>query len=134
MHNPSIDFLLQKNYIQIMFDPQELKQLEDLLDKSEQRMVGRIDEVEQRMVGRIDEVEQRMVGKIKGSEEKMLTQFRQLSDDLGELIDSTILPQIAEKADKADIERLERKIDIIIDKNLILERDVAKLKVKVVTN
>lgn len=68
------------------------------------------------------------------SEKRMGAKIDRLSNDIGNFIDNAILPQIAEKADKSDIRRLEHKIDRIIDKNLELEVDVKKLKAKVFVN
>ncbi len=133
-----------------MFDSQELKQLEMLFNQSEGRMAGKISESEVRMVGKIGESEERMAGKISESEDRMVgkigesekrlvskigesekrthLKIDQLSTDIGEMIDNTILPMIAEKADKSDIVRLERKLDKVIDK--VAEHDTELRKIK----
>lgn len=43
---------------------------------------------------------------------------KQLSADVGDFIGENLLPMIEEKADKSDIDRLERKLDRVIDTSI----------------
>lgn len=43
---------------------------------------------------------------------------KQLSDDVGNFIGENLIPMIEEKADKSDIDRLERKLDRILDTSI----------------
>lgn len=136
-----------------MFDPHELKQLEKLFNQSEERMVGKIGESEERMVGEIGAVEERITGlmgtsiqesesrmtgriesAIQRSEKKIGLKLEQLSNDIAEMVDNTILPMIAEKADKSDIERLERKLDRVIDKVSEHDLEINKIKSQVIVS
>ncbi len=62
------------------------------------------------------------------SEQRLKAKIKQLGDDIGDLISEQILPQIAEKADKFDIERLERKLDGVMDKNNEQDRRLDRIE------
>lgn len=55
--------------------------------------------------------EQRLKEEISASEKRIM-------NDMGDFIDHSLLPQIKEKADKSDIDRLERKMDRALDNNM----------------
>lgn len=61
-------------------------------------------------------------------EERLDGKINQLSVDLGMVLEKNILPMIAEKADKSDIDRLESKLDKALDKNIDLEKRVRDIE------
>lgn len=57
---------------------------------------------------------------------EVLTSDKRIMVDIGSFMENTLFPmlneKIEEKADKADIDRLERKLDRVLDKNLNHDR------------
>lgn len=57
---------------------------------------------------------------------------KQLSDDVGNFIGENLIPMIEEKADKSDIDRLERKLDRVLDTSIDHEsriKDIERIPV-----
>lgn len=93
---------------------QDLNEIRTLIKEevsaSEKRLTGELAASEKRLEGKLEASEKRLVGEINKSEKKVL-------GEVGKFVTDELLPAIDEKADKADIERLERKIDLLGDKN-----------------
>lgn len=62
------------------------------------------------------------------SEQRLGIKIKQLGTDIGDWISEQVLPQIAEKSDKTDIERIERKIDKTIDKDIEQDRRLDRIE------
>lgn len=78
-------------------------------------------EVTQIVDERVTASERKLEQKIKASEEKIISEVAKfISDD--------ILPQIDEKADKTDIERLERKLDRSLDMSIDHESRIKEIE------
>lgn len=81
--------------------------------------------VDERVVVIVDErvtaSEKRLEQKIKASEEKMIS-------EVAKFISNDILPQLDEKADKSDIERLERKLDRALDMSIDHESRIKNIE------
>ncbi|MBI2596074.1 hypothetical protein HYW46_05070 [Candidatus Daviesbacteria bacterium] len=61
-------------------------------------------------------------------DEKLKESEKRLMGEIGDFFDQNLLPQIAEKADKTDIYRLERKLDKIFDKDFEQDRRLDKIE------
>lgn len=100
------------------------QRLGDKLEASEQRFDARLNGVEERLTATFSHqlilVEGRLNSKISDSKEHQnhnLENFgSQLMADIGMFMEDHLFPMIEEKADKTDIDRLERKMDHISDK------------------
>ena len=53
---------------------------------------------------------------------------KQLSTDVGDFIAENLFPMIEEKADKTDIDRLERKLDRVLDKSIDHEHRIKDIE------
>ena len=76
---------------------EDLKKVGDLFDE-------KLEASEKRVLGVVKE-------EIAGSEKRILS-------DIGDFVSENLVPQIEEKADKTDIDRLERKMDRILDNDI----------------
>lgn len=90
-----------------MLDPQDFKQIRVII-KEEVR-------------GEIEAAEKRLQAQIESSGTKILT-------EVGNFISDQVLTQLEEKADKSDIERLERKMDKVSEKVLQHDQDIHEIK------
>ncbi len=92
----------------------DFKKIGSLLDEklmtSEKRIMGELMTSEKRIMGELMTSEKRIMGEI------------------ADFIDQNLLPQIAEKADKTDIDRLERKLDKIFDKDFEQDRRLDEIE------
>ncbi len=55
---------------------------------------------------------------------------KRILGELGDFMENQLFPMLEEKADKSDIDRIERKLDILSDKVIVQEkalRDIASL-------
>ncbi|MDO8618881.1 MAG: hypothetical protein Q7R49_02925 [Candidatus Daviesbacteria bacterium] len=50
--------------------------------------------------------------------EEVTASEQRITKDIGNFIEENLLPQLADKADKTDIDRLERKLDRSLDKDI----------------
>ena len=92
---------------------------------SEQRLNQRLDN-RVALVG--ESLIQKLEKSILSTEQRLEVKIKQLGNDIGDLISKELLPQIAEKADKTDIERLERKIDRAFDKDMDQDRRLDRIE------
>ena len=80
----------------------------------------------------VSSAEQRLSHKIDGSissaEQRLGEKIKQLSLDIGDFISERVIPLFDEKADKSDIDRLENKIDRIIDKDIEQDRRLDRIE------
>lgn len=94
---------------------------------------------EKRTQAKIVSSEQRLYKKIVISEKRTRAEIaasaRRINNDFGDFVDQNLLPLIAEKADKADVERLEgrldgmdRKLDLLLDKNMDHEGRIKRIE------
>ena len=96
--------------------------VDESVSASEKRLVGTIDEKISASEKRLD---QKIDQRITVSEEKII-------NAVSKFISEDVLTQLDEKADKADIERLERKIDRCLDMNVDHEsriKDIEQISV-----
>lgn len=93
-------------------------------DLSQFRKVIR-EEVTQIVDVKISASENRIVGLI---DEKIIASEKRILGGIGKFMAEEILPQIDDKADKTDIDRLERKIDKILDKEIDQERRIEAIE------
>ncbi len=104
---------------------------EDMKDL-ETGLRGKMQSLETGLRDEIRSVETGLRGEIKSLEAtlkaEIQTSARQLSTEIGDFITDNVLPQIEEKADKTDIDRLERKIDIINTNVIRHETDIKLIK------
>lgn len=103
--------------------------IEDAFSDSQQRLEERLTKkINQAVI----ESEERTAERIKESGERTSTKIeesiKKLSLEIGQFVDDSLLPQIAEKADKSDIKRLERKLDYYIGKTEQNEKDIEDIK------
>ena len=84
------------------------KRLRKDLSKTEQKLKKEISASEQRLRGEISASEQRLRGEISASANSVMT-------DIGQYMEDNLFPMIDEKADKTDIDRLEGKLDRLIN-------------------
>jgi hypothetical protein len=70
--------------------------------------------------------------KLASSENRMLSEIgnseKRLLSEIGKFVDDQLLPAIESKADKTDIDRLERKFDTTTGKLLDLEKVIDEVK------
>lgn len=97
------------------------KEVTDSEKRLETRLEAKIEES-------ISDSEKRVEAKIESSRQRTVI-------DLGDFMEVTLFPMIAEKADKTDIDRLERKLDRAIGTNLDHETRITAIEhVPVVAN
>ncbi len=85
--------------------------VEEKLTASEQRSKKELTTLEQRLKREITTSEQRLKEEISASEKRVMA-------DIGSFMEDNLFPMIEEKADKSDIDRLERKMDKVLDRGL----------------
>lgn len=85
--------------------------VEEKLTASEQRSKKGLTTLEQRLKREITSSEQRLREEISASEKRVMA-------DIGEFMEDNLFPMIEEKADKSDIDRIERKLDKVLDRSL----------------
>ena len=61
-------------------------------------------------------------------DEKLAASEKRLNEDIGNFIEMNLLPQLGEKADKSDIDRLERKLDKALTKDLEQDQRLTKIE------
>jgi hypothetical protein len=88
-----------------------------------------------------EEVHQEIRNEVGVSEKRTAFKIEQPGNDIAAVIDNTLFPLIAGKADKSDIKRLtdkvdrmESKLDWVVDKVADHDTDIKKLKAKVFSN
>ena len=95
------------------------------ISKSEKRLGGEISASEKRLQKDLSQTEQKLKEEISASD-------RRVMGDIGQFMEDNLFPMIDEKADKSDIDRLERKLDRVIDTNLGYDqrfRDIERVPV-----
>lgn len=96
--------------------------VEEKLTASEQRSKKELTTLEQRLKREITTSEQRLREEISASEkrlkEEIATSDKRVMADIGSFMEDNLFPMIEEKADKSDIDRLERKLDKVLDRSL----------------
>lgn len=113
-----------------------LKQIDELLDKklhaTEDRLDKKLQATENRINQKLQDSESRLDKKLQATESRLDQKFEttenRIIKEIGDFIHNSVLPQIEEKADKTDIERLERKIDRILDKDMLQDRRLDKIE------
>jgi len=61
-------------------------------------------------------------------DEKLSASEKRISAEIGDFIESNLLPQLEEKADKSDIDRIERKLDRSLAKDLEQDHRLGKME------
>ena len=61
-------------------------------------------------------------------DEKLAASEKRLNEDIGNFIEMNLLPQLGEKADKSDIDRLERKLDKALTKDLEQDQRLTEIE------
>lgn len=84
--------------------------------------------VEERLEQKIEGVSERLTFVKKELEQKIEESGKSVMSDIAQFMDDQIAPMIDEKADKTDIERLERKLDLNLSKNLEQDHRLSKLE------
>lgn len=82
--------------------------IKEEVSASEKRLRKDLSKTEQKLKKEISASEQRLRGEISASDSHVMT-------DIGQYMEDNLFPMIDEKADKTDIDRLERKLDRVID-------------------
>lgn len=114
---------------------QKFKNFGDVMDKKfsgmEQKFDKKLDtklsEVEQKFAGKLQVTEQRLNKRIKATEQRLNKKIAQTSTDIGEFMEKSLFPMLDEKADKSDIDRIENKLDRVIDITAGHERRIKDL-------
>lgn len=88
---------------------------DDDLRKVGQLLDEKINASEERLEKKLGE---KLDEKLALSEGRLNASIKQLSTDIGDFISDNLFPMIEAKADKSDIERLERKIDRVLDTSI----------------
>ncbi|MDO8618971.1 MAG: hypothetical protein Q7R49_03425 [Candidatus Daviesbacteria bacterium] len=78
-----------------------------------------INQIDELLNKRLDE---KLAASEQRLEEKLLASEQRTTKDIGNFIEENLLPQLADKADKTDIDRLERKLDRSLDTGLDHEK------------
>lgn len=102
------------------------------MTSSEKRMLGKITSSERKMLDKMTSGEKRMLGKITSGEKRVLDkmdqQERRILTDIGVYLEDQLFPMLEEKADKTDIDRLERKIDNISTNLIDSEKRISNIE------
>lgn len=61
-------------------------------------------------------------------DEKLAASEKRLNEDIGDFIDRSLLPQLEEKADKSDIDRIERKLDKVLAKKVEQDQRLTEIE------
>lgn len=107
----------------------DLNQIGALMDKKLKTLEGELKK-------KISATEEKLDKKISLVEEKLRTEMlvsdKRVTDNISSFMEDTLLPWINnrfdETADKADIERIERKLDRVIDTNQDHERRIKDIE------
>lgn len=126
-----------------MLNSQDLKQIRNVVkDEIDASANGLRKEIEKSTQGLRKEIAGSAEGlrkEVKASADQVKSELRaeikesegRIYEGIGNLISDGILPQLAEKADKSDIDRIERKIDKIIAKDLEQDEEIRQLRTQV---
>lgn len=103
-----------------------LQKISKLLDKklvdSENRLDKKLSALENRLDEKLAVSEKRSDKKLVALEKRLkkhtTDSIKQLSSDVGDFMQENLFPMIEEKADKSDIDRLERKLDRVLDSSV----------------
>lgn len=110
---------------------QKFKNFGEVMDKKfsgmEQKFDGKLQATEQRLNKKIQGTEQRLNKRIKTTEQRLNKKIVQTSTDIGEFMEKSLFPMLDEKADKSDIDRIENKLDRVIDITASHERRIKDL-------
>lgn len=97
-----------------MLTQQDLQNIKTIikeeLNGSENRLREEVTNSEQRLKKEVESSEQRLSEKTEATEKRIIS-------EVGKFIADVILPQIDDKADKKDVERLEGKLDRLLHAN-----------------
>ncbi len=108
-----------------MLDSQDIKQIRQVVTEEvnnlKQVVDGEIKDLKQVVSGEIKDLKRYVKDEIKDSEKRII-------GEIGTFIEDQVLPQFDEKADKTDIDRLERKLDIFSAKVANHDQDIQKIK------
>ncbi|MBI2086114.1 hypothetical protein HYT74_02115 [Candidatus Daviesbacteria bacterium] len=85
---------------------------------TEERLDKKISSTEEKLKIEISSVEERMNKEIDATKEELLASDKKIMVDIGTFMEDTLFPMIDEKADKSDIDRIERKLDRVLDASL----------------
>lgn len=108
------------------------KRLNEEISASEQRLKEEISVTEHSLQDQISTSEKRLIGQISVTEQSLREEIH-ISDgrvmtDIGSFMEDNLFPMIEKKADKSDINRLERKLDKSVDTNLDHERRIKDIE------
>lgn len=102
-----------------------LNQIGALIDK-------KLTSTEEKLKKEISSVEERLEEKLTAVKDELLTSDKRTKDDIGSFMEDTLLPMIYDRldemADKADVDRIERKLDKVFDTNLDHERRITDIE------
>ena len=93
---------------------EEINTTEEGLKKLDKRLTEQVGSVKEEMAS----LEEKLNNRMDLVEERLGDRISQLSKDIGDSITDRLMPMIDEKADKTDIDRLERKMDNVITRDL----------------
>lgn len=108
-----------------MLDKSDIKQIEQIVHGTEKRLEKRLSK---KIETEIAASEKRLQTEIANAKQQLKAEIKQVSTDIGDILTEEVLPQIAEKADKNDVARLERKVDNFNSTNLDSKARIRKIE------
>lgn len=106
--------------------------LDEKLAASEQRLKAEMSASKHTLKKEIVSTEQRLKAEIESTEQRLKAEIaisdKRVLADIGSFMEDNLFPMIDEKADKADIARLEQKLDKALDSNQDHERRIRNIE------